>query len=113
MTAKQLRQIDIDAYRDTASEAALMEMIRRAAILNGWLYYHPHSSKHSTKGYPDVTLLRDGVLIFAELKTTTGKVSPDQQLWLDDLSHVHKTRSYLWRPKDAELIVALLQEDTR
>ena len=55
------------------------------------------------KGLPDLIMARRGRVIFAELKSTKGKVRPDQQMWLDELTArvpdvTHEV--YTWRPAD-------------
>lgn len=58
-------------------------------------------------GFPDIVLVRcrDGQrqIIFAELKSETGKVSPEQQEWLDLLG------GFLWRPSDYERIKEIIR----
>ena len=63
----------------------------------------------SCVGWPDLVLWapRTTRIIFAELKTETGKVSVEQALVLTELAtaggHVH-----VWRPRDFDAIVACL-----
>lgn len=81
------------------TEASFQGAVLEYAALCGWLAYHTYDSRHSAKGFPDLVLVRDNRLIFAELKTDTGRVSPDQREWLDALlgagAEVH-----IWRPAD-------------
>jgi hypothetical protein len=78
------------------------------AKLRGWLCYRTWTSIHSPAGYPDLTMVRDGVLVFAELKTEKGKVTPSQQEWLDALTRHPMVSVYLWRPSDwLEVLEAL------
>lgn len=49
------------------------------------------------KGFPDLVLVKSWRLIFAELKTDRGRVSTEQQEWLDALPD-----SCIWRPKDLD-----------
>ena len=49
-------------------------------------------------GFPDLVLVRKGRLLFVELKSEIGKVSPQQRKWLDDLDKAAET--YVWRPED-------------
>lgn len=44
-------------------------------------------------------MLRRSRLVFAELKSTRGRVTPEQQAWLDQLPATG-TETYLWRPAD-------------
>lgn len=80
-------------------EKTLQEAVRRLALAGGWRYYHTHRSQHSPAGFPDVCIVRDGVLLFAELKRETGKLSDEQQAWLDDL-RAAGVEVYVWRPSD-------------
>lgn len=69
------------------------------AALRGWMSYHTFDSRRSTPGFPDLVLLRDRRLVFAELKTDTGRLSVAQAEWLDAL--LLATREvYTWRPAD-------------
>lgn len=49
------------------------------------------------KGFPDLVLVRGGHLLFVELKTDTGRLSPEQQDWLLLLTRAG-ARTFVWRP---------------
>jgi VRR-NUC domain len=51
-----------------------------------------------TVGFPDLVLTRDRV-IFAELKSSTGRVGVNQQDWLHALSHAG-AECHVWYPRD-------------
>src|SRR4051812_42693566 len=53
-------------------ESDFRQQLADAAISLNWLVYFTWQSKHSPAGYPDMTLVRAGRLIFAELKSETG-----------------------------------------
>ena len=74
----------------------IIDLNRKANL--GWNIYRTWSSRHSPAGFPDLTLLRDKVLLFAELKSEKGKVSPAQEEWLQGLSLVETVDVHLWRP---------------
>lgn len=84
------------------TEKQLSDGIYELATLLGWRSYHTFDSRRSTAGFPDWVFVRNGHAIFAELKTATGKVSPAQQEWLDDLLAVsvaaHRVQVFEWRP---------------
>jgi len=64
------------------------QVIKLATMLS-WKVFHTHDSRRSTAGYPDLTLVRRSRVVFAELKTDTGRV-------------VRMTPTYTWaRPCDA------------
>jgi hypothetical protein len=90
------------------SEKEFTQQVRDLARLCGFMEYHTYRSKHSSAGFPDLCLARGGRLIFAELKTEKGKVSPSQAEWLDALDQVPGVEAYLWRPSDWNLIVETL-----
>ena len=50
------------------------------------------------KGFPDLVLCRDRVL-FVELKSDRGRLSPDQQDWLHALGEAGAGR-HVWYPRD-------------
>lgn len=95
---------------DRQSERAFMADVIREAKNRSWRVYHTHDSRKSTPGFPDLVLVRDRV-IFAELKTATGRVEPAQQEWLDAITHAGVT-SALWRPADWPTILETLNRDT-
>lgn len=79
------------------------------ATIRGWLVYHPLISRGSAPGWPDLTMVRDGKIIFAELKTDTGRLSRDQTIWLDKLAKVPTIEVHVWRPADWPHVMAALR----
>jgi hypothetical protein len=79
------------------SEHQFMGNVREHAKARGWLDYHTHIAKRSAEGFPDLVLVRDGRLVFAELKREKPTPcspsmhvkldpTPAQQQWLDELA---------------------------
>lgn len=67
------------------SEAQWQADVSKLAHLLGWRHvYHTHDSRRSAPGFPDLVLVRERV-VFCELKTDTGKLSPAQRDWLTAL----------------------------
>lgn len=64
----------------------------------GWMHYHTHDSRKSARGFPDLVFVRERV-VYAELKSETGKPSDDQVRWLHALAAAGQ-EVYLWRPRD-------------
>lgn len=94
---------------DDWSEAALQARVESFSIKHGWLYYHPFDSRRSRKGFPDTVLVHEvrRLTIYAELKSVNGRVSPDQQKWLDGLARAGNY-VYLWYPRHWPLIMDIL-----
>ena len=82
--------------RPEGSEKDFQRSVIRLATLCGWLTYHTHDSRGSSPGFPDLVLVRDRV-IFAELKTTKGRLGQHQLDWLARLREAG-AETYLWRP---------------
>jgi len=59
-------------------------------------------------GFPDLCLVREQRIIFAELKSAKGKVSDEQFIWLENLGKT-KAEVYIWRPVDREEIEEILR----
>jgi hypothetical protein len=96
-----------------SSEAAFLAKIRALAKVNGWRVYHTQNSRRSEEGFPDLVLAKPGRLIFAELKTTTGKLTAAQAIWLSMLHNtIPNLEVYLWRPDQEDQIVACLTRRT-
>lgn len=92
------RQAEARAAR--VSEKAFMEAVVEYATLRGFLVYHTQDSRHSARGYPDLCLCRPPRIIFAELKTVVGRLTPDQERWLGALGAVPSCEVHVWRPTD-------------
>lgn len=89
------------------TEAELSDNVIALAHLFKWkvLLVRPARTVHGWRtpfgadgvGWPDLTLVRGEQLLFVELKAK-GKVTPEQQSWLDVLSKVGTVA--VWRPTD-------------
>ena len=77
-----------------------MAQVRQAAAHGGWLAYHTYSSKRSDPGFPDLVLLRGSVLLFVELKSIHGRVSPAQAEWIERLNAVDGIEAMVVRGSD-------------
>ena len=62
----------------------------------GWMIYHTYDSRRSAPGFPDLVLVRERVL-FRELKTEKGRLTPAQKEWQDALIEGGADYS-VWRP---------------
>ena len=90
------------------TEKGFQAAVTQLAKIHGWLVYHTYNSRHSAKGFPDLTLVRGPRCIMAELKSATGRVTPDQKLWLAALGAVPGVEAALWRPEQwSEIATAL------
>jgi hypothetical protein len=91
-------------------EHAFLQRVRQTAQLFGWRIYHTHDSRRSEPGFPDVVLVRDGRLIFAELKTDTGRITAAQLAWLTALEQCSNVEAHIWRPRDWPAVLRTLRE---
>ena len=70
-------------------------------------------TRYDAKGFPDLVLVRADFsdrpkrLIFAELKSDTGRISKEQAQWIDELST--SAEAYIWRPRDWDDITEILR----
>lgn len=74
-------------------------------------YYHTHDSRRSVPGFPDLVVVGPGGLIFAELKTETGRLSKAQKQWISILEAAGQ-EVHVWRPGDRRSIEARLEQLT-
>ena len=87
------------------------------AQLKGWLVHHVLESRHYAKrigpGYPDLVLVRDGQLLFIEVKSEKGKLSKAQAEWILALVKVAysspRVECHVWRPSDWPTIEKVLE----
>jgi len=113
MSQKKLKQ----------TEKQFMAAVVQYAKLKRWKVYHTYSSIRSEKGFPDLTLCRvdhkykwsgranhskPGRIVFAELKSEKGRLTPEQEHWLEDLACC-PCEVYLWRPSDWKKIEETLE----
>jgi len=101
------------------SEDAFQRAVIDLAHLHGWTVAHFRAARvrrggrdiYETpvgadgKGFPDLVLAKKGrMTIFAELKSDKGRVTPEQQRWIDLLG------GEVWRPGDWEYLEKVLEE---
>ena len=89
------------------SERELQDAIIETANVCGWLVYHTWRSDHSPSGFPDLTLVRAGRLIFAELKSAKGKLTVNQRQWVRALERAGQ-EVYVWYPQDLDDAIRIL-----
>lgn len=77
-------------------EEHLQAAVEAELQLRGWRYFHAYDSRRSVAGFPDLICLRGSRVLVAELKTSMGRVSPEQQQWLAAFEAAG-VESYLWR----------------
>ena len=95
----------------TVTEAEMQALIVEAAGWGGWMVYHTFDSRRSQPGFPDLILVRDGVMMAWELKSGSGRVTPEQQAWVDALALIPGVTACVIRP--GGLSVALRRLTTR
>lgn len=94
-------------------EAAFQRQILDLADLFGWTSYHTYESRRSRKGFPDLVMVRRGRLVFAEIKSERGRLSREQEKWLEELADVERyslgnVKARVWRPSDWQEIESIL-----
>ena len=66
------------------TEAELQNAVIDLCKLLKWRWFHPYDSRRSVAGWPDLVLVKDRI-IFVELKSEKGRLSPAQRQWRDDI----------------------------
>ena len=98
-----------NSLRLFASEGDLQRYVEDLLGLYGWIYHHAGDSRRSSAGLPDIVALRAPRVIFAELKSETGRVRGLQKVWLEELDRCTGVETYLWRPRDMDAIDRVLR----
>ena len=93
------------------TEREFTQQVRDLAQLLGWTVYHTWVAIRSPKGFPDLVLVREQRLLFAELKSEKGTPTDAQEEWLESLRRVPGVEVYLFRPSDWPTIVRILQKE--
>ena len=87
-----------------------MTQVIALAKLKGWKTFHPHFSRFSTAGFPDLLMVKRPRIIVCELKRETrSKVEQAQLDWLAEF-RACGIPAYLWRPSMWSEIEAVLSE---
>lgn len=104
--------------RNPADEHGFQTCVIDVAHLAGWRVAHFRAGRTADgwrtpvaadgAGWPDLVLVRPPRLIFAELKSATGKLSGRQQVWLDTLRLLPQAEVFVWRPSDWDALVETL-----
>ena len=96
------------------TEAQFTETVIELAKFHGWMVSHFRPAwtergwrtpLQGHKGFPDITLARNGVVLIVELKTIKGKTTKEQQRWAEAIGEQYR----LWRPSDLEEIKEALR----
>ena len=80
------------------TEKELQDAVIELAGYRKWRTYHTYDSRRSAAGFPDLVCVRDEIL-YIELKSEIGKLSPYQQVWRDAIETAGGQYE-LWRPAD-------------
>lgn len=82
-------------------ERQLQQTVEQLATLLGWRLYHTYDSRRSNPGFPDLVMVHreQQRVVYAELKSTKGRVTNAQREWLDDLQAAGQ-EAFIWRPSD-------------
>lgn len=105
-------------YYKSFTEAQWQLRVQSIARINGWKYYHAPDNmpnkygriQNIIPGFPDLVLVKNGRIIFAELKKETGRLSESQKEWIDELKQCN-LEVYVWRPSDENLINKVLKSE--
>jgi hypothetical protein len=89
----------------------------------GWSWIHHRPARrangkwrtpaqgNSAKGFPDIVAVRAPRVLWLELKTTTGRVSPEQRDWIARLCDCGQEAHVIRLPGDWETFVTLTARD--
>ena len=90
------------------TEAQFQATLEELCLWLGLTCYHTRDSRKSNPGFPDLVLVGNAV-IYAELKSAKGRLSPAQTHWIDRLVAAGQ-EVHVWRPADMDTIVARLNQ---
>ena len=93
------------------TEKQFQAQVIQVARICHWAVYHTFDSRRSEPGFPDLVLVKDRVL-FRELKTDKGRVSPAQKAWGVKLTDAGADWS-IWRPAQLQAIYSELRGGRR
>ena len=105
--------------RPKVTESAFQRQVLALAKMLGWrtAHFRPAMNQRGDwrtpvagdgKGWPDLVLVKGERVLFRELKTDRGVLSPEQREWRDALQAAGADYA-VWRPKDWPIIEATLK----
>lgn len=74
----------------------------------GLRHYHTFDSRRSVAGYPDLTVVGPYGVVFFELKSPKGRVTPQQEAWIADLQKAGQMAMVV-RPHDFDYVLTHLK----
>lgn len=80
------------------TEAELQRLVAELCGRLGLAHYHTFDSRRSEPGFPDSVIVGNRIL-FRELKTADGKLSPEQRHWGNRIEQAGGDFA-VWRPAD-------------
>jgi len=89
------------------TEKKFQDAIISLAKENRWLHYHTYDSRRSVAGFPDLVLVREGRILFRELKVGKNKMSLYQKEWAKAIREASGDFD-VWRPEMMEEIIGEL-----
>ena len=95
------------------SEKQFQQQIVDLARMQGWKVHAVWNSRHSPAGWPDLFMIRNGVVLAWEVKREDGRANPTeaQRAWLHELRQIPGMRwwnAMVVRPSSWDFIVSIL-----
>ena len=75
-------------------------------------WHHETDSRRSKKGFPDLLIAGPGGVLFVELRSEKGRITPEQREWLDQL-HRAGANVHVWRPSNFNEATVILKNLAR
>jgi len=99
-------KLTVPLYNQISEKVFTAQIIRMAQMF-GWMTAHFRPGKQGSRyvtavqgdgvGFPDLVLIKPGRVIFSELKSEKGRLTPGQSHWLD-VAKAAGVEAYVWRP---------------
>lgn len=92
------------------SESAFQAQLEHLLRIYGWKYTHFRPAQVRGRwmtplvgdaGFPDIVATNGESIIYVEIKSAVGRLSPGQKAWRNHLESAG-AEYYLWRPSDLE-----------
>ncbi len=107
-----------DLYKNVSESIFQTDVIKIARDLGYEVYHHTTAGTRcrkcgeysnrgrivTSKGFPDLVLIRPDRLIYAELKSRTGKQAPEQKHW-QALLEANGAEYHLWKPENLDELI--------